>query len=729
MSATSGPSARSHRSLAAGRWPLPRAGSVLLLVAGSCFGSASAAPAANAMTPPAGGRSAAVPAASPALATALATGGRTDARQDRRDDRDDAGAATGLDAVRARLDDIAAAVAAGDLEVADAIARADAIFDEVLAWGGAVDPDGALLADAAFVRRLLRLASAAPAGRTADAASYFRRTPRLARALAFTWLLDHPGDDPAAVLGVLDRLAGTGGDRLDDYAELVAAICVVHDRPVRARVNENVGQASAPEDVLAYFVRNEGRMTFGVRDVPASLLVHVVDAAAPVDDLAWALDRYGNRRDVGDRYFEIDYDHQHLRHGSAKGVTRFGFTLEHILQYGGVCADQAHFACTVGKALGTPAAYVVGRSGEVGHAWVGYLETGRGNRAWWNFDAGRYPAYRGVRGVIRDAQRGRSVPDSSVAMLADLALVDRAGREAAAARLDGARRLAEIAEDPRLRQDWPPARPAWVDEADVPAAGSRERDRRDRNRRGRRDRGDDERAGDDAEPAESAESADSTRPRTPDARSRLAILQQAIEAAPAYAPAWLEVAAMAEDGALELDDKRRWATALDRLCGARFPDFQFDVLSSLIEAVDDPVEQDRIWEAAAPRFRVRKDLSAELLVRRARLRREAGFPAEALQMYEEVIARHADDGPFVLSALAEAATLIRTEGDPRMVTPLYERAWSTVERPGGRMAAVFARQSNWYRIGAMLAERLEREGDADRARRIRLDLERTIGAR
>ena len=67
------------------------------------------------------------------------------------------------------------------------------------------------------------------------------------------------------------------------------------------------------------------------------------------------------------------------RGSGVKKVTAAGWSLPNILQHGGVCADQAYFAVTVGKSIGVPTAYTIGLGGEVGHAWVGFLQA-RGKR-------------------------------------------------------------------------------------------------------------------------------------------------------------------------------------------------------------------------------------------------------------------------------------------------------------------------------------------------------------
>src|SRR5262249_20341397 len=145
---------------------------------------------------------------------------------------------------------------------------------------------------------------------------------------------------------------------------------------------------------------------------------------------------------VGGRFFDIRYDFNHLRRGTPKQVTLEGFTLQNIAKFGGVCADQAYFAMSVGKAIGVPTALAVGEGGRSAHAWVGFLQAQNG-RGSWNFDIGRYEAYQGVRGDVVDAQTRREIPDSYVSLLAESIGTRPVDREASVALTDAALRLIE----------------------------------------------------------------------------------------------------------------------------------------------------------------------------------------------------------------------------------------------------------------------------------------------
>jgi hypothetical protein len=383
----------------------------------------------------------------------------------------------------------------------------------------------------------------------------------------------------------------------------------------------------------------------------------------------WALGRYAGDPKVGARFFDIKYDHEHFRDGDPKEVTVAGWNLPNILRHGGVCVDQAYFAVTVGKSIGVPTAYASGASSTVSHAWVGFLEAGE-NGAWWNFDVGRYKAYQGVRGNVLDPQIRRRIPDSYVSLLAELAGVEAPDRWAAVAYTDAALRLLELAE----------------------LAGE----------------------------APAAETRDSPEPpvRSLDIESALELIEQGLRLCPGYARGWMTVRDLAAGGAMSMEQKKRWADVLHRLCGARYPDFYLAVLRPMIVSIDDVGQQNALWNKAFALFSDRHDLAASVRMSQGRMWQEAGEPARAGRCYEDVIYRYANAGPFVLTALGEAEKLLIAARRGDKVLALYDRAFSGIERPSD-MAGPFYRQSNYFRVGARYADRLQQAGYGLKAAAIR----------
>ncbi|MHC4209107.1 MAG: hypothetical protein ACYSWT_05265 [Planctomycetota bacterium] len=538
----------------------------------------------------------------------------------------------------------------GDFEAAAAGLQEQ--FDRVITRADAGDKD--LFREAAFALRLTAQLKEAEAVDRLELLAFLRAHEELAASVAF--LVRADGEDPAEVYTLLDRLRQRRGDALGNYASLTAAICVVHDRHLARKINENTAQATDPLAIFDYYAANEQRMLFGIRNVPAELLVYVVDTTASIEEMTWALGRYAGDPVVGARFFDIDYDYEHVRDGDPKEVTVAGWNLPNILRYGGVCVDQAYFAVTVGKAIGVPTAYAFGADSTVSHAWVGFLQA-RGNAAWWNFDVGRYPAYQGVRGNVLDPQTRRRIPGSYVSLSAELAGVEATDRWAAVAYADAAVRVLELAEQAA-------AAPGAEDEADDEPSAS---------------------------------------------ETALALLERGLRLSPGHARGWMAVRRLAADGGMTLEQTKRWADVLHRLCGRRYPDFYLAVLRPMITSIDDVKQQNALWNKAFALFRDRHDLAASVRMSQGLMWRKAGQPARAGQCYEDVIYRYANAGPFVLSALNEAEKLLASAGRGDKVLALYDRAFTGIKRPPN-IAGPFYRQSNYFRVGKRYADRLQQAG-------------------
>ena len=558
-------------------------------------------------------------------------------------------------AVQARVTEILdEAESSGDLVVA--MNQAHRLFDQVVAWAKLHETEA--FRQAAFTCRLIDQLVRAEQVDGLSMLHFLRTNARLAAALVF---LIGPGDKPAEVYGLLNRLRGKYGDTLDDYASLAAAVCVVHDRKISRRINENLVAAGDPLEIFSYFRRNERKMLFGVRDVPAELLVYIVDSTSPINEMQWALSEYSGHKKIGSEFHNIEYDLHHFQFGSPKKVTEAGFTLPNIKRYGGVCADQAYFAVAVGKAIGVPTAYTVGRGSNVGHAWVGYFQS-RGESSGWNFSEGRYAVYRGVRGVTINPQTGGMIDDSRVSLLGELIGSGAIDRHTANAMIDAAGRLLEIR---RTGEAWSP----------LPLVSAKARGK----------------------------------PRAIKSAATLNLIETGLRRCMGHADGWQVVADMAAQGELTFVQKRRWADLVMKLCGKRYPDFAVAILYPMIRTLQDVKQQNAVWEAAYKKFVHRADLAAEIRMAQGDGWRVAGHPKKAGRCYHDVIMRFANVGPFVIHALEQTEKMLIASGKPDRVLELYRDAWSKINPPE-KMAQTFMVQSNWYQVASRYADRLRQSG-------------------
>ncbi|MCC6677694.1 MAG: hypothetical protein IT436_11165 [Phycisphaerales bacterium] len=559
-----------------------------------------------------------------------------------------------------------------------AAARADLtdLLDRLIAHGSTTS-DVDAFREVVIARRLVSQLTEVDAARRAELLRFLRQRPGLSAALAFA--IKPEAQKPAAVYAVLQRLRAGREDRLESFATLTAALCVVLDRPWWVQVNENKANSPGPEALFDYYAGNEGEMAYGIRGMPVELLVHVIAAAAPIEDLNWARARYKADRRIENRYREIKYDYAYFNSGGVKKVTAAGWSLKGIVANGGVCADQAYFAMTVAQSMGIPAAYVTAQSGEVGHAWVGYLEA-NGKSAAWNFDAGRFGPYLVVRGNLVDPQTRERVSDASVAVMARGMVQKPQDRQDSEALFDAAVRMMEL-----------------------------------------------ERAGGAGfPPAEDPEGPKFRKGRV--RRAGLAEQQELIEAGlrrtPSAARGWRLIGDLAETGRLTLDDKKRWAEVLCNLCGKDYPYFSFEILKPMILTVGDLNEQDGLWTRTAALFAAKADLVSEIRLAQGRMWENAGDNKRAWGCYQDVIKKYVNAGPFVVDAVERCEGLLADRRNtPGAVVDLYQSAWRAAEKPGSA-APEFRRQSNWYRLGVRYIKKLEAAGKTGEAAKVKQELER-----
>jgi hypothetical protein len=542
------------------------------------------------------------------------------------------------------------------------------LFDQAVLYSPADKFDAIREAD--FALRMVNQLSQVSADTRDAVLPVLLKHDNLARTLVF---LIRDDEHPSGVYDLLNRLQRERGDKLDQYNTLAAAICVVHSRERTIQVNENLATSADPIDIFDYYIRNENKMMFGIKNVPADLLIYVVDTTASIPEMEWALNKYAGTADVGKLFFTIKYDYAALK-GNDKMVTVKGFNLQNILAYGGVCIDQAYFATTVGKSIGIPTTIDEGESAEAGHAWVGFLQAS-GNRAGWNFNAGRYQAFQGVEGSLIDPQTRQHIPDSYVSLLGEMISTKSVDRQNAVALTDAARRLGAMEQ---TQVDAPPA-----DDVIVTTI--------------------------------------TPKPRKRDVAAQLALIESAIKQSAAFTPAWFTVRDLASARKLTLADKKYWSDLLLRLGSKKYPEFTLSVLVPMVKSIDDPKEQDLLWNNMLPLFAGRMDLSAAILMSRAKLWEAQNQNDRACQYYLEVVGRYSNDGPFVLAALSGAEKLLKADHHEDRILPMYEQAWSKTKKPGDWAPEILA-ASNWVRIGKRYAQELQAAGENAKASEVEAKL-------
>jgi hypothetical protein len=172
-----------------------------------------------------------------------------------------------------------------------------------------------------------------------------------------------------------------------------------------------------PEETFEFFVKEDqaGRTYQRLKRLGADELKFVVDVAASFDDLQWA-------QKVADyplSHFALTYSMVRYRLDRARNDVPMWpeatYTLPELLKQGGICVDQAYFACQVGKARGVPTLLFRGEGRDGRHAWFGYLDGAQK----WQLDAGRYAEQRFVTGLARDPQTWSELSDHELQFLSE----------------------------------------------------------------------------------------------------------------------------------------------------------------------------------------------------------------------------------------------------------------------------------------------------------------------
>jgi hypothetical protein len=191
--------------------------------------------------------------------------------------------------------------------------------------------------------------------------------------------------------------------------------------------------------------------------------------------------------------------------------------------------------------------------------------------------------------------------------------------------------------------------------------------------------------------------------------TRLALIEMALRLLPAERRGWENIATLAQNKRLSGDELKAWSERVLELCGNDYPDFAFAALTPMVKSVQDPAQQDQLWEWTANRFNRRKDLAASATLMRGDLWQQAGNHAKAWEFYNNVIERYPNDGQIVLDALSRAEQFLRREGKAEGLVDLYSQTWARISKPK-EAAGQFTAASNYVVVGKAYAAVLRTAG-------------------
>ena len=449
-----------------------------------------------------------------------------------------------------------------------------------------------------------------PADEQRDWLTWLRANPDLAGTLVF---LIKPGQKPEKIFALLKKLRNARGPLLEKYANLTAAICVDHATPQSPRVGENRAKEASPLEIFDFYVKNEPRMFFGVRDIPAQLLVWVVDTTASIDEMnrAGQICRKPRHRRPVLRY-QIRL--RPFREGRPRRYTKPGIAFRTS------CATAASARTRRISQwrwkIHRCAHRLGGRRFSGLSTRLGRVSSGREKAdAEFPFRRTRVPGRTGRNhrppnpqkhprqlclGIGRNHRHPRSTDRLAPPLSMPPSVCSRSKRPEKNSN--------------RLRSRPTPTLPIFG-------------------------------------PPREAATADT-----------LALAKLALKESAGYPPAWFVI----RDVARRTNSRSMTSVAGRASCkssaAAKYPDFTLAVLMPMIQTIPDVRDQDAMWNAAFGMFQSRFDLAASIRMEQAAMWQSQGNTVNAGACYMDVIDRYSDAGPFVLDALKHAGKITERTG-------------------------------------------------------------------
>ena len=250
----------------------------------------------------------------------------------------------------------------------------------------------------------------------------------------YRWLMENPeplesllmqlsrDDDLKEVLSIWSSLAAQDAEAQTKYRELALACALVFDRAFTPQWNGQQLSITATERYNFYKLHNEkGNLATRLHRMEARDLVWVVCAPVPQSELEWSLKELNLRqRDWGRTYSMVKYDMEKAVKGASKDPYEM-YTLEEILEKGGICGDRAYFSENTARAFGIPATALSGDGPRGGHAWFAWLA----NENEWSI-SGRDAGY--GAGRTTDPQTRRGITEQEFIRREDRRAISQLGR-------------------------------------------------------------------------------------------------------------------------------------------------------------------------------------------------------------------------------------------------------------------------------------------------------------
>jgi len=177
---------------------------------------------------------------------------------------------------------------------------------------------------------------------------------------------------------------------------------------------------------------------------------------------------------------------------------------------------------------------------------------------------------------------------------------------------------------------------------------------------------------------------------------------------------WDVIARAAASGKMTDAQKKQWSDDVITLCGDAYPEFAWRMIEPMIASIPSVEERVRVLDHFAQVFSARGDIVGQILMQEARAFEAGGDMASAGRCYDRIVSDYPNDGPCAFDAALAGVRILRTQGNMIGLIRFAQRAFHNMNPPNG-ISPIFARQTNWYRCGAMLVDALRAAGQSQQA--------------
>ncbi len=509
---------------------------------------------------------------------------------------------------------------------------------------------------------------------------------REVRRVLFRAMDDVPS--PEKALKAFRELQANEPDKVLEYPNLAAAFATARNM----RFYKPPPDPATMLESFLYYADPKKRFRYNLKKMPYELSRYLAETRISIAERTWAARRYGRTRNLGAAYFHVRYDRAHFKERKPKKISKLPYTLQNLAKVGGVCIDQAYYACQVCKALGIPSAIVIGRGASgVGHAWFTYFQMNpAGTSASWHGGAGRYASHLYFTGSVTNPATGRGILDSELVLVGSAALLPLRRREEA----EAAATTAKLVADACIDGNAP---------ADVTALTQLASDYEKRL------------AKQPGAPKLESKWIEAKRKIDPPLVEDL--IHVAIKRNLAYTPAWELIIDLRKADRLPVGSLDGFFNVLISKTAKAFPELSCHMILQLVPTLPDETKREKAYRRALAVYGRRPDLKGKILLAMGDESRTLGENNKAIKIYQAAALQCIQVPDVAVPAAARAEELLLAENKQSTALRMYYTLFGRTSKEADA-AAEIRESTPHYKFGTRLAELLRRAGKTAAADRI-----------